>query len=193
MLQKELAVLIGISAGMLSRLAKRGMPIDSYERAVRWRKRHLEPGRIKGVRMDSVEVTGSAPAPSSAVICAVEARLDELNADPNFDWRKDGLELRICASLGLLAVLDFERHAPTLRILMRMIPRKDRLRLELPADVYQRLHGVDFLAAITSGCVEGAALVVDPDDEPDDAAMLLMFQVACGELRFDPARAQAAA
>lgn len=49
--RKDLALALGISASMVSRLAKRGMPTDNVERAQRWRKRHLEPGRRKDVRM----------------------------------------------------------------------------------------------------------------------------------------------
>lgn len=52
MQKKELAQLLGISAPMVTKLSKRGMPTDTVERAARWRKRHLEPGRIKGVRFD---------------------------------------------------------------------------------------------------------------------------------------------
>ncbi len=52
MLKKELAEALGISAAMVSKLAKRGMPTDSVERAQRWRRRHLEPGRVKGVRYE---------------------------------------------------------------------------------------------------------------------------------------------
>lgn len=48
MTKKELAALLGISGAMVTRLAKRGMPTDSLERAQRWRKRHLEPSRVKG-------------------------------------------------------------------------------------------------------------------------------------------------
>jgi hypothetical protein len=48
--QKELAALLDISPAMVSRLKKQGMPTDTLERAQRWRKRHLEPGRIKGSR-----------------------------------------------------------------------------------------------------------------------------------------------
>ena len=47
MQQKELAILLDISPAMVSRLAKRGMPTDTLERAERWRRRHLEPGRVK--------------------------------------------------------------------------------------------------------------------------------------------------
>ena len=50
MQQKELANLLGVSPAMVSRHAKRGMPTDTLERAQRWRKRHLEPGRVKGAR-----------------------------------------------------------------------------------------------------------------------------------------------
>ena len=52
MTKKELAIALGISASMVTRLEKRGMPVDSVERAQSWRKRHLEPGRIKGSRFD---------------------------------------------------------------------------------------------------------------------------------------------
>lgn len=53
MLKKELAALLDISPAMVSRLAKQGMPVDTVERAKRWRKRHLEPSRIKGSRFDA--------------------------------------------------------------------------------------------------------------------------------------------
>jgi hypothetical protein len=59
MQQKELADLLGVSPAMVSRHAKRGMPTDTLERAQRWRKRHLEPGRVKGNRY----TPSHAPAP----------------------------------------------------------------------------------------------------------------------------------
>jgi hypothetical protein len=65
MQQNELAKLLDISTAMVSRLAKRGMPTDTLERAQRWRKRHLEPGRVKGSRFDPTQTTRpAAPAPS---------------------------------------------------------------------------------------------------------------------------------
>lgn len=51
--QSELAELLGISPAMVTKLKNRGMPTDSLERAQRWRKRHLEPGRIKQFKMPS--------------------------------------------------------------------------------------------------------------------------------------------
>lgn len=61
MLKKELAVALGISGAMVTKLAKRGMPTDTPERARRWRRRYLEPGRVKGFRSGTV-----APAPPPA-------------------------------------------------------------------------------------------------------------------------------
>lgn len=52
MLKKELAKALGISPAMVTKLARRGMPVDDVDRAKKWRKRHLEPGRIKGSRYD---------------------------------------------------------------------------------------------------------------------------------------------
>ena len=69
MLKKELADALGISAPMVSKLAKRGMPTDTVERAQRWRKRHLEPGRLKTNR-----ASGPTPAPPSGGGGPVEVR-----------------------------------------------------------------------------------------------------------------------
>ena len=63
--QKELAAALGISGAMVSRLKKQGMPVDTPERAQRWRKRHLEPGRIKGSRFDPNRPK-AAPTPTPA-------------------------------------------------------------------------------------------------------------------------------
>ena len=78
MQQKELAALLGISPAMVSRLAKRSMPTDTLERAQRWRKRHLEPGRIKGSRFDPTQTTTpTAPKPAApdTAAAAVPAEL----------------------------------------------------------------------------------------------------------------------
>jgi len=61
MQQKELATLLDISTAMVSRLVKKGMPTDSLERAQRWRKRHLEPGRVKGARADTIKARQPTP------------------------------------------------------------------------------------------------------------------------------------
>ena len=70
MTQKELAQALGITPSAVSRLARRGMPTDSLQRAQRWRKRHLEPGRVKGSRFDPAAASAEqtpAPAPAPAL------------------------------------------------------------------------------------------------------------------------------
>ena len=74
MLKKELADALGISGPMVSKLAKRGMPTDSVERAQRWRKRHLEPGRIKSNRAKGDPNKSPTPAPPSGAGGRVEVR-----------------------------------------------------------------------------------------------------------------------
>jgi hypothetical protein len=74
MQQNELAALLNISPAMVSRLKKKGMPTDTAERAERWRRRHLEPGRIKGSRFDptqAAEPTARKPAPAAAAVPGV--------------------------------------------------------------------------------------------------------------------------
>lgn len=79
MLKKELAQLLGVSESIVSRHTKRGMPTDSLERAQRWRKRHLEPGRVKGNRYDPKAKT-KAPAPGEPAAAPNQAgRVDVLN------------------------------------------------------------------------------------------------------------------
>lgn len=83
MLQSELAKLLDISPAMVSRLAKRGMPTDTVERAQRWRKRHLEPGRVKGSRFDPLATkptpAKSSPTPPKVLTSDVEAAGLELD------------------------------------------------------------------------------------------------------------------
>jgi len=43
--QKHLAALWRLSAGRISQLVKRGMPLDSVEAAEKWRRKHVEPSR----------------------------------------------------------------------------------------------------------------------------------------------------
>lgn len=61
MQQKELAEALGISPTMVSKLVKRGMPATSLEAAQRWRRRHLEPARLKNARM--AFAAGLLPSP----------------------------------------------------------------------------------------------------------------------------------
>ena len=65
--RKDLAVALGISGAMVTKLAKRGMPVDDLDKAVRWRQRHLEWQRSKGVRADTV-APDAGPASQRAAV-----------------------------------------------------------------------------------------------------------------------------
>lgn len=47
MLKKDLACGLGVSAAMVTKLSKRGMPTDCIEHAKQWREKNLEPSRLK--------------------------------------------------------------------------------------------------------------------------------------------------
>lgn len=79
MLKKELAALLNISPAMVSRLAKRGMPTDTLERAERWRRRHLEPGRIKGSRFDPSQPARPTPKRVDTAPNVTRADVEELS------------------------------------------------------------------------------------------------------------------
>lgn len=75
--REELAKALGVSRATVSKDEKRGMPIDDVTRARRWRKRHLQPGRMKGIRRDTVpDSENSAPSPA-----APPADIDDLCDD----------------------------------------------------------------------------------------------------------------
>lgn len=62
MLRKDLAAALGISGSMVSRLGKRGMPTHDVASARRWRDRHLEPGRMKGMRLEPPKPPSPPPS-----------------------------------------------------------------------------------------------------------------------------------
>lgn len=79
MKQKDLAKLLGISPAMVSRLAKRSMPTDSLERAERWRRRHLEPARVKGARFDPMQaITPITPKSAPVAIAVFTPSVDDV-------------------------------------------------------------------------------------------------------------------
>ena len=110
MQQKELATLLGISPAMVSRLAKRGMPTDTLERAERWRRRHLEPGRVKGNRQTPSQTTvpaaatpARAPKPPDYVPDADVEAVADLAHGALARGNQDTAAARIAQLRGLLA------------------------------------------------------------------------------------------
>lgn len=81
MTQKELAEALGISQAAVSKLVRRGMPSDTVERASRWRRRHLQTGRMKGVRRDAKPSTQPSPDDTAAQQPAAPEDLDLFDAN----------------------------------------------------------------------------------------------------------------
>ena len=112
MQQKELATLLGVSPAIVSRHVKRGMPTDTLERAEKWRRRHLEPGRVKGVRYEpnrTVKPTPPKPAsPPCAVPCVTVADVEaaaDLADGALARGNQDAAEIRTVQLRGLLRQL----------------------------------------------------------------------------------------
>lgn len=108
MKSKELAYALGISAAMVSKLAKRGMPTHSIEEAEKWRKKNLDPTRTKQNRADSNQggrraKPGQRPRPvGSASIAQAVA------ADPRpFDtFMQEVLPASLFQPLAIAAIMD---------------------------------------------------------------------------------------
>jgi hypothetical protein len=108
MQQRELASQLDISPAMVSRLAKRGMPTDTLERAEKWRRRHLEPSRIKGTRIDTVKAAPGKPASQA------QSETTQGNEHPS-DMTQDRIKAAALAGPVSLAIVELwsntTRHA----------------------------------------------------------------------------------
>ncbi|MCU0950033.1 MAG: hypothetical protein MUC68_02970 [Burkholderiaceae bacterium] len=162
---KELALALGISPQMVSKLKARGMPTDSVERATRWRRRHLEPGRMRGMRADRPRVQASAQDGEA------RERLDQL------------------AQLGDLAAQDFPRWEARLRAALRAVSNPVREYVGLPLDVWEKLteDGRRVLAAPEDA---PAAWLASEQQWPEVSAFL--YALAAGELELQGERLVAA-
>ncbi len=125
MLKKDLATLLGISGAMVTRLAKRGMPTDSLERAQRWRKRHLEPGRVKGVRFDGNYKSSEQAQPT--------------RPGPAIDHLAAATGLLNVAAAALSAGACIDALIGALRAALAAVPEHERERLLLPVNVMDLL------------------------------------------------------
>jgi len=153
MKQYELAELLGITPAMVSKLAKRGMPTDTVERASRWRKRHLEPGRVKGSRYGTEampEATPARPQAGAAVPLLLEAvaALDAaLTADQD-EQLLDGLVMGVRECLR--AVPDAVVPALPLRVWLCLVDwmLADDAPVYMDADQGRALKPLEFAALV---------------------------------------------
>ena len=131
MLKKDVASGLGVSAAMVTKLSKRGMPTDSVEHAQQWREKNLEPSRLKSnkggdatparpsLSGDPVEVRNPAmPSAQAAEFSAVEFG-DVLDGDLLYQKtretkaRADTLELDLYEQKKTLTSTALTRQANT--------------------------------------------------------------------------------
>ena len=127
MLRKDIAAELGISPSMVTRLAKRGMPTSDANSARRWRDRHLDPARVKGLRMQPQR---PAPHDQGARTGAVQhGEAQCLLSDPPL-----GEEHLFVAAALFTAAHGIERFGPLLVHLSTHMSDAAYARLGLPDD-----------------------------------------------------------
>ena len=117
MLKKDLAVMLGISAAMVSKLAARGMPTHSIDAAKRWRDDNLSLSYTKRFRAPPVR---RRPDPVAAA---------------------DAINLRLRDAFGTRAWLHRDELVDDLRCAMRSIPVERRHELALTLCCWDALIG----------------------------------------------------
>ena len=110
--RKQLAKELGVSLATVSKNEARGMPVDDVERARRWRKRHLQHGRMKGVRRDTL---------SQVIVCK---RLHQYRQKLTLATTATTLTLRMRISVH---TLEHETGASTTRQSWLDSPMSERL------------------------------------------------------------------
>jgi hypothetical protein len=167
LLQVDLAHALGISASLVSRLRKRGMPVHSIEAAKAWRAVNLDPAATweQAARKGGAARAQAAHAPPTDRTAALE-------------------------NIGLLAELaarDFAAYGGRLRAALAALPREAWDEVALPASVWGRLGGEAF-ATIDKLVAEAGA----PGDleEPaagaeGDVAADLVYEIAAGLVRVE--------
>lgn len=167
LLQNELAEALGISASMLSRLKKRGMPVDSLAAARAWRALHLKPELTKENRYTPFK---EAPSPD---------RQDKSNPDQ-------------VNALGRLASYQFVTYGRILKQAMRILPRSLRAEVSLPIPVWEALTNDEFKKIDLWEKANGiepippptAEELANPDYDPDNEAGNFIFDIAAGLVSF---------
>lgn len=208
---QQIAKGLGLSAAMVSKLRRRGMPTTSIEAAQKWRKRHLNPAMVKGARFDAS--CAGATAPSAVAVTADVEPTSGVATDGS-----DALELvERLAEFGalLLAQGRFDQIESSLRAALRLVPKALRgsigialqpddprgpcgaagdvqqaFRAVVPAAVWEELmrpliDAINEDAAKANGGTDETApdLESDADEQRFES---ILYAIATGELRVVP-------
>jgi hypothetical protein len=160
--KSRLAAELGISPAAVTKMAKRGMPIDDADAARRWRLANLERGRMR-----------PDPGPSADTLLRRAQALADL-------------------AVAALDRHQLDLVANDLRMAMHLVPLSHRPQLVLRFDLWAALIGPLAMSAMTAGRDEpdapdapaapGAPAALDDsaEDDPLDPGAVA-YSLACGE------------
>jgi hypothetical protein len=179
MMLMDIAAGLGISAAMVTKLKKRGMPVSSVEAADRWRKKHLQFARTKGTRAGSGSTDARQPSRAAAGGGYVSTSPVDLTS---------AAALARVRSLALLARdalagNSFEVVAPILRQALQAVPAHARQHVTMPLEVWDKLT-----EAVPGG---GAGPTPGANDFSDEFMGVFWYQVALGPALSDQSIASA--
>ena len=170
----HLAELLGIAKSAVTAQAARGMPTYSLEAAQEWRRRNIDPARVKGNRMDAhyqprQPVRPVHPAPQPAA--------------PEPDWFA-------LAALVLDGGQSIDALIPSLRAALHCVPEHERAALPLPVSVMDVLvkHVSDALPSPETNPLndDGTPFYLGDSTMSDADAQEMgrfWYSVAAGEVR----------
>ncbi len=154
MLRKELADALGISASMVTRLAKQGMPTGDVAAARKWRDRHLQTARRKEYRVDTgMQMARPVDQPRDRVL----VELDEL--------------VNLALELGLDPVPP--AVVARVRAALAAVPMHARESVRMPEVLWDQL---------TAEVRSRLGTTADPDQAASDGGRCL-YAAAAGELQ----------
>jgi hypothetical protein len=142
--KQSIARALGISAGLVSRYSKAGMPVTDIESARRWKEQNVRP-RMTVSSAEPAPIGSARPPPSPGRLLAIIRQLAE-TVDP----------------------FEIEQ----LRIAIELLPADMRFRVELTAEAWDALLGADVLAALAAAHDPAAAPLTD--GEAAEAGELLV-------------------
>jgi hypothetical protein len=179
MVKKELAVALGISASMVTKLSKRGMPTTSVEAAQKWRRRHLEPSRIKGSRFDPNNSHSAGPSTAAQVV-PFGPQNEPIRYMTDDGDRVDPVAM--AEALGRFAEADFKAFENDLRYALQEVPHDKRDSLALPIEVWKKLYGVEFNEYADVLKSEGDQQDSELTPEEEHAENEALWGIICGQL-----------
>jgi len=174
----HLAELLGIAKSAVTAQATRGMPTDSLEAAQAWRKRNIDPARMKGNRFDAHYQRRPVQTPARP------------SATPEPAWFELAALALDLAELVLESGQSIDPLVPTLRLALHCVPEHERAALPLPVAVIKLL-----VAPVLDALPDRAANPVNDDNTPfyvtgnamseADAQEMgrFWYSVAAGEVR----------